>query len=137
MNDWRTRVMLGAVLAVLAAASVVVGYEVASRRWLRNPSDATLVARFARERAALEAERRAAGAQAETLFHAPRAVWLARARFDDVKGYLYSARVPQPVVEDLDAVLVPPRKRGQVLVWHRPLEGDWYLYRRVGGKGMR
>jgi hypothetical protein len=63
--------------------------------------------------------------------------WFPRARFDDVKGYAYSIAPAANQVEDLDAVAAPPRRRGQVLRWHRPLEGSWYLYREVGGSAAR
>ncbi|MBI5709381.1 MAG: hypothetical protein HZC42_03630 [Candidatus Eisenbacteria bacterium] len=74
---------------------------------------------------------------ADSLISFAASAWLPRHRFDDVKGYAFSPRPPGSLVEDLDAVAVRPRRRGEVLRWHRPLEGDWYLFREVGSRGMR
>lgn len=152
MTGRRGRLARGAVLAVAAGLLFTVILDLYARRLLFNPGDAALAARFRAHRAEFRAllGEEQAGARARSLgldgrarregdsliyFAAP--AWFVRWRFDDTKGYAFSARPPENLVEDLDAVLVPPRRRGEVLRWHRPLEGDWYLYREVGSRGMR
>jgi hypothetical protein len=131
--DVRTRLAVGAVLAVAAGLAIVLLYEAAHRSFMRNPSDAELARHFRAHRATYEAERRGGPAGSETLYFAPRAAWYPRVRFGDVKGVVFAARAPEELVENLDAVVVPALGRGKVARWYRALEGDWYLYREVRG----
>jgi hypothetical protein len=70
----------------------------------------------------------------DSLVYFAAAAWFPRRRFADVKGYAYASRPPENLVEDLDAVPPRPRRRGEVLRWHRPLSGNWYLFREIGGQ---
>ncbi len=132
MSDWRSHLVLGAVLAVVAGVALTAGLEVAGRRWLRNPSDAALIAHFQAHRG--ELEQALAQARGESLVYIPRSAWFPRARFADVKGYAHSSRPLADPVEDLDAVVSPPRRAGRVVRWHRDLGDGWYLYREIGGR---
>ncbi len=75
--------------------------------------------------------------ESDSLVYFASSAWFPRARFDDVKGYAFAAARPPNIVEDLDAAPYRPRRRGEVLRWHRPLDGDWYLFREVGGGATR
>ncbi len=133
MSDWRSRLALGAVLAVALGLAFVGGYEAFSRRVVRNPSDAALMAQFTQQRAAREREAAARATVPESVVYLPRAAWVARARFADVKGFAFSTRPLGELADDLDQVPVRPRRHGEVLRWHRPLADGWYLYREIGG----
>lgn len=131
MSDWRSRLALGAGLAVLAGVLFTAAYEGFSRRAVRNPSDAALIARFRAHRSELEREL-ARRMGADSVIYLPHSPWVARSRFADVKGYAYSSRPLADLVEDLDAMAPGARRAGEVRRWHRPLENGWYLYREVG-----
>ena len=73
----------------------------------------------------------------DSLVYFASSAWFPRVRFDDVKGYAFAAAPPGNIVGDLDAAPAHPRRRGEVLRWHRPLGGDWYLFREVGGGAYR
>jgi hypothetical protein len=133
VSDWRSHLALGAVLAVVAGVALTAGLEAAGRRWLRNPTDAALVAHFRAHRGELQAVLAGAHARGESLLYVPHSAWFPRARFGDVKGYAHSARPLANLVEDLDGVVSQPRRPGRVMRWHRALEGEWYLYRELGG----
>ncbi len=130
MRDWRTRVALGAVLSVALVLAFLAGYDAFTRRVVRNPSDAALLAQFAAHRAELEREA-AAAPDADSVVYLPRAAWVARMRFADVKGFARTRRPPGELVADLDDLAVRPRRRGEVLRFYRAIGDDWYLYREL------